>query len=665
MFNPDQTDTDHDGAGDDCDATPNGDDDEDGVDNLADNCRDVANEDQADADNNDEGDACDTVAPVVRVPADFTEEATSASGAVVTFVVSATDNVEGSVAVTCKDQNGNAVASGDIFPLGPTTVTCSAKDSLGNSDSDSFTVTVADRTAPELTVPADFTEEATSASGAAVPFVVSATDAVDADVEIECLIDGNAVASGDIFPLGTTTVDCTATDDAGLTDTGSFTVTVEDTTDPTFNNDVPTDFNVEATGATGATVTYTAPTATDTVDANVAVDCLPASGTVFSLGATEVTCTATDDAGNEAAASFTVTVEDTTAPIIAAHGDETAEATSADGALVSYTAPNATDAVDGEFAAKCTPVSGSQFALGTTTITCSATDAAGNVATQTTFTVTVTDTTAPAVTVPANQTVEATGPVGATVTYTATATDLVDGTIAVVCLPASGSTFAIGETTVSCSATDAAGNTGTGSFTVTVVDTTAPVVAKPDNITVDPTSVNGAVVTYTAPNATDAVSGTFAASCLPASGSTFAIGTTTVTCSATDGAGNTGTSSFTVTVRNLKLTGFYAPVDMGDVLNTVKTGSTVPLKFEVFAGSTELTDTAVVKALTYKEVVTSTGATDEIEVLATGGTSLRYDSTAGQFVYNWSTKGLVAGKTYQVTVTLTDGSTISALFKMK
>ncbi|MDP9469536.1 MAG: HYR domain-containing protein, partial [Chloroflexota bacterium] len=456
VANATQTDTDGDGVGDACDATPNGDDDEDGVDNLEDNCPSVANEDQADVDNNDEGDACDTVDPVVSVPADITEEATGASGAAVTYVVpvSASDNVEGSVAVTCEDQDGNAVdLEGQTFPLGTTTVTCFATDTVGNTGSDSFSVTVVDTTAPQLSVPADITEEATGASGAAVTFLVSATDAVDADVDIECFVGENAVdLEGQTFPLGTTTVDCIATDDAGLTDTGSFTVTVEDTTKPTFNSDVPVDFEVEATGANGATVTYTDPTATDTVDANVDVDCVPASGTVFSLGSTEVTCTATDDAGNEATTTFSVIVQDTTAPVIASHGNETAEATGPNGALVTYTAPTATDTVDGPFAASCLPASGAQFALGTTTVTCSATDAAGNPATATTFTVTVTDTRAPAVTVPANQTVEATGPGGAAVTYTASAEDIVSGEVDVLCTPASDSTFPLGSTTVACSA---------------------------------------------------------------------------------------------------------------------------------------------------------------------------------------------------------------------
>jgi hypothetical protein len=112
------------------------------------------------------------------------------------------------------------------------------------------------------------------------------------------------------------------------------------------------------------------------------------------------------------------------------------------------------------------------------------------------------------------------------------------------------------------------------------------------------------------------------------------------------------------------ISGFYQPVDMGGVVNTVKNGSTVPFKFEVFSGSTELTDTAIV-TMSAKQVTCATGApTDDIEVVATGGTSLRYDTTGGQFIYNWQTPKK-AGTCYAVTATTNDGSFLTALFKLK
>ena len=109
------------------------------------------------------------------------------------------------------------------------------------------------------------------------------------------------------------------------------------------------------------------------------------------------------------------------------------------------------------------------------------------------------DTAPPVVTVPANQTATATSAAGATVTYpAATATDAVDGPITPTCTPASGSTFPVGTTTVTCAATDAAGNTGSAAFTVTV--TAAPIPDKADlkiTLTGPATAARGATVTYT------------------------------------------------------------------------------------------------------------------------------------------------------------------------
>ncbi|HEX5504820.1 MAG TPA: HYR domain-containing protein, partial [Thermomicrobiales bacterium] len=157
------------------------------------------------------------------------------------------------------------------------------------------------------------------------------------------------------------------------------------------------------------------------------------------------------------------------------------------------------------------------------------------------------DTTPPVLTMPAAITAEATGPAGAAVPYTATATDAVDGAVAVACAPASGATFPLGTTTVNCSAGDKAGNTATGSFAVTVRDTTRPTLTVPANMTLDATGPAGAPVTYTA-TASDTVDPRPAVSCAPPNGGTFAIGATTVVCTATDAAGNRARATFTVTV---------------------------------------------------------------------------------------------------------------------
>jgi len=153
-------------------------------------------------------------------------------------------------------------------------------------------------------------------------------------------------------------------------------------------------------------------------------------------------------------------------------------------------------------------------------------------------------------------------------------------------------------------------------------------------------------------------------SCIVTGGG-LTVGSKTFTATATDNVGNFGTKELHYTVLRWTLTGFYQPVDM-DKLNTVKGGSTVPLKFEVFAGDFELTNPDVVFSLLYKQVACTDGTLieDAIETLATGGTVLRYDPIAGQFVYNWQTPKK-PGTCWVVTMTTDDGSSLSANFKLK
>ena len=472
----------------------------------------------------------DTTAPVLSLPSDFSAEATSIAGAVVTFTATANDVVDGPVAVAC------APVSGSTFPLGETTVNCSSSDSLGHTANGNFKVTVVDTTAPVVTVPSNITREATGPGGAVVTFTVTASDLVDGARTPAC-----APPSGSTFPIGITTVNCSAADTRGNTGNGSFTVTVRDTTAPDVT--VPSNIMTEATGPGGAVVTFTA-TASDIVAGVLTPTCIPASGSAFALGTTQVNCSATDGYGNTGNRSFTVTVMDTTRPVVTVPANIVTEATGSAGAVVTFTA-TAADIVDGALTPTCIPASGSTFAIGATTVNCSATDGHGNTGNNS-FTVTVEDHTAPVVTVPENIVREAAGPSGAVVTFTVTAYDLFDGARPVTCAPASGSTFPITTTTVNCSATDGHGNTGNGSFTVTVQDTTPPTVTS-SNMTVEATGPAGAAVTFTV-TASDIVDGARTPSCTPASGSTFPIATTTVNCSATDTRGNTGNGSFTVTV---------------------------------------------------------------------------------------------------------------------
>ncbi len=394
-----------------------------------------------------------------------------------------------------------------------------------------------DTTAPVISVPSDITTEATGPTGAVVAFTVTANDDKDGAVPAVA-----SPASGSVFPLGTTAVGVAASDAAGNTATAEFDVTVVDTTPPAI--DIATNVGpVEATSAAGAVVTFAVPGATDLVDGATAVSASPASGSTFALGTTTVTLSSSDSRGNASSRSFQVTVADTTAPAISAPADIVAEATSAAGASVSYSA-SASDLVDGSVAVSGSPASGSVFPLGSSSVALSASDAAGN-ASAGSFSVTVVDTTAPALTVPASQTLEATSAAGAVATFAASATDAV-GVTSLTTSAASGSTFPLGSTTVNVAASDAAGNTSAGSFSVTVVDTTAPALTVPASQTLEATSAAGAVATFAA-SATDAV-GVTSLTTSAASGSTFPLGSTTVSVAASDAAGNTSAGSFSVTV---------------------------------------------------------------------------------------------------------------------
>jgi hypothetical protein len=262
--------------------------------------------------------------------------------------------------------------------------------------------------------------------------------------------------SGDLFVVGTTMVNCTATDHADNTSFGNFNITVQDTTAPVINPH--SDVTAEATSAAGANVSYSNPTTSDIVDGTGEADCAPASGSAFPLGDTTVNCTATDSNGNTAIpTSFVVHVVDTTGPVIADHADIFVAATSTVGAVVTYTSPGTSDIVDGSGFATCAPISGSQFPIGNTTVICNATDSHSNNALPTSFVVHVIDTDAPVINGHLDVTVEATSASGATATYTSPATtDAVDGPGVATCSPASGSFFGFGNTTVTCTATQMA-----------------------------------------------------------------------------------------------------------------------------------------------------------------------------------------------------------------
>ena len=301
----------------------------------------------------------------------------------------------------------------------------------------------------------------------------------------------------------------------------------------------------------GATVNYPAPTTTGTCGT---VTCSPSSGSFFPKGTTTVTCTTTAGPG----CTFTVTVNDTQPPTITCPANITVgNGPNQCGANVNYPAPVTSDNCPGVGSAVCSPLSGSFFPKGTTTVTCTVSDASGN-NNNCSFTVTVNDTQNPSITCPPNQNATATSKNGAVVNYPApTVSDNCPGVGSPTCTPPSGSTFPIGSTSVTCNVADASGNTASCSFQVIVTEEGQPgcTITCPANMTVnnDPKQC-GATVNYPAPTTTGTC-GTV--TCSPSSGSFFPKGTTTVTCTTTAGPGCT----FTVTVNDTQPPTITCPAD--------------------------------------------------------------------------------------------------------
>ncbi|HEY5642310.1 MAG TPA: HYR domain-containing protein [Woeseiaceae bacterium] len=566
--------------------------------------------------------------------------------------VVASDNVSAAleIDVTCETSDDPPFTSGDALRPGTYSVGCTATDPAGNGSivENLFTVTINDVTAPQITVPADFTRPALDANGAVVTFAVTASDKADPAPSLSC-----TPASGALFPLGPTTVNCKATDASTNQSEASFIVTVADLTAPVFTIVPPAAVGLTA-GADGtATLDLeNVVTATDNVDSVPLVSCLTDTGLVtgdaLSVGTHVVTCSATDSAGNSTSdtdppsdAVYTVIVEDASAPVIFAPSDFTAAAADATGAVVSYSV-TVTDNADPTPSLACVPSSGSLFPLGATTVTCTATDDSAN-SSAATFVVTVTDQTAPVfTTVPAAAvTVEAGADGTATLDFEAqvVATDNVDTDPLVSCQTntglGSGSLLPVGSYTVTCSASDSAGNStsdsgasGDVSFTVIVADVSAPAITVPDDFSVQADDVSGATVNYSVTvidNADTAPS----LVCSPASGTLFAFGATTVTCDAEDASGNTASASFVVTVEY----GSAYGIEFSKGL--VNPGSTVPLVFGWRNAARDLMDSSGADP-----VVTAKDESGKIVLNPgefPGNSDLRWDAAGNIWKFNWQT----------------------------
>ncbi len=393
---------------------------------------------------------CHTGAGATVTPNGFAfVNAPPTAGDLDTFITVARLDSGGESLILAKARGGASHTGGDRFPD-------------GSADPDFVTfsefVTRAEHciTALQISAPADVNAEATGQLTD-----VTLGDATAAGGEGNLTISSDAPANG--FPLGTTVVNWTVQDSAGATATATQNVVVSDTTGPTVT--APPDMQVDSAGPT-TPVDIGMATASDLVDANPTIsNDAPASG--FPEGTTAVTWTATDASGNSGTATQMITVSPAApGPLTItppANITQEATATLSDVTLGNAMASGGTAPV---MISNDAPANG--FPVGQTTVTWTATDADMTAVTGTQQ-ITITDTTAPQLTVPADVTADQGPEQGSTDVSlgAATATDVVDANPTISNdAPANG--FPVGTTTVTWTAQDAAGNSVTATQNVTI-----------------------------------------------------------------------------------------------------------------------------------------------------------------------------------------------------
>ena len=281
-------------------------------------------------------------------------------------------NTDVTVHFTCADGlSGIATCPADqVLATSGTSSAQTATDQAGNSSAASNTVTVQiDKVAPSITLVSRTPANGNGWNNGNVTVQWSCSDALSGVVSASV---SQTVTTEGANQSATATCQDLAGNTASNTETG---INI-DKTAPTLS--LPANLFVEATGPAGANVNYSA-LASDNLDTSPTLNCLPASGGVYPLGTTAVTCTATDDADNTSApSSFNIIVQDTTPPTIDPVADMTVYTFGIFGKRVTYLSPATSDIVDGSSVATCTPASDSFFVMGNNHVTCSATDAHGN-----------------------------------------------------------------------------------------------------------------------------------------------------------------------------------------------------------------------------------------------------------------------------------------------
>ena len=461
----------------------------------------------------------DTTSPTLTIPSDIQIELTSSVGSQIDLGIASSDDI-----VDLEPEITNDAP--EMFPLGETVVTWTATDASGNSASISQIVSVVDTKDPVISTPESIIIEALSHKGN--PILLSSPEITDIqDVEI-------TNDAPEVFPLGETVVTWTVTDASGNSASSTQTISVIDTTAPTLM--VPNDIQVEATSITTNTVEFGFAEASDLVEIASITNDAPE---MFPLGETVVTWTATDASGNSASSTQTISVIDTTAPVITISESFSFEAIDRTGNILELPL---IESIDNTEIASITNDAPFSFEFGTTIVTWTVIDIAGNLSTIEQD-VHVIDTTAPTLMVPNDIQVEATSITTNTVEFGfAEASDLVE--IASITNDAP-EMFPLGETVVTWTATDASGNSASMAQLISVIDTTAPVIKQPQDVTIDASSKSNNTINLDAIDVIESISDVKITNNAPLY---YEFGETTVTWTATDASGNSASMAQLISV---------------------------------------------------------------------------------------------------------------------
>ena len=482
---------------------------------------------------------------VVSCPVNDTFPATGnqCTGIATWTLPSFTDNCDQSLDITSTHSSGNE------FPVGTVTVIYTATDNSGNTSTCSFSVTVSDQDAPTLVnCPSDITVNNGIDSCAAAVFFDNAifTDLCDNDL----LLTASAT-SGSAFNVGLTTVVFTATDDAGNSSNCSFEIRVGDNQFPVVI-DCPPSISVDGDpGQCGANVSWPAPTATDNCPGLI-LNTASSNGGFYPVGTSTILYTATDAALNSTPCEFTITVNGSTMVTVTGCPDDITIAENLPGcaAIATWTDPVITgDCNDPNFNVVQTHTSGSVFQLGTTPVVYTVFTQSGS-SEACVFDVVVEDTLAPVVTFCSNNVIVNTQDCSSTVDWApATGTD----NCSAVTISSNfqiGNELPVGTTHIIYTLLDESGNLSLCEFDVIIIEASLPTFdICPVDFTVSVDENCQGIATWSEPVANDNCSGVTLIG-THVSGDVFPIGTTEVTYTATDIAGNQAFCTFNVTVED-------------------------------------------------------------------------------------------------------------------